>query len=206
MDLSLITQENDVQQNHAQNFVHQPSLDPDILSHLIGYKRYRVRAEAEIVSPEMLRTPWPRIAGVPQREEKQVKMFFESCMFRTCLSAAAGFGLGAAIGLFGASVDPYYIQGQVAEPSQMRARDVLRDMYQKSLSSAKNFCVIGALYACVECQIETYRAKSDWKNSVYAGGVTGGLIGLRAGLKPALFGAAGFAAFSVIIDSVFHLH
>lgn len=32
-----------------------------------------------------------------------------------------------------------------------------------------------------------YRGKSDWKNGTYAGGVTGGLIGLRGILRPIFF-------------------
>lgn len=68
------------------------------------------------------------------------------------------------------------------------------------------------------------RGKSDWKNGTYAGGVTGGLIGLRgvkwlwfiylekivklcfvAGVKAGVIGAAGFAAFSTAIDYYMHL-
>lgn len=78
-----------------------------------------------------------------------------------------------------------------------------------------------------------YRGTTDWKNGTYAGGITGGLIGVRgklslnnlegrhkiincidsvgasllflfwlisAGLKAGLLGAAGFAAFSTVID------
>lgn len=44
---------------------------------------------------------------------------------------------------------------------------------------------------------------SDWKNGTMAGGITGGLIGLRAGIKPGIMGAAGFAAFSTLIDYYF---
>jgi len=59
---------------------------------------------------------------------------------------------------------------------------------------------LGAMFAATECTIESYRGKTDWKNGTMAGGITGGLIGLRAGIKGGLLGAAGFAAFSTIID------
>ena len=60
------------------------------------------------------------------------------------------------------------------------------------------------MFAGVECCVESYRAKTDWKNSVYAGGITGGLLGFRAGFKAAGFGAAGFATFSYAIDYFMH--
>lgn len=62
---------------------------------------------------------------------------------------------------------------------QQTAREIFREMKTTTLSYAKNFAVIGAVFAAIECSIESMRAKSDWKNGTYAGGVTGGLIGLR---------------------------
>ena len=55
-----------------------------------------------------------------------------------------------------------------------------------------------------ECVIESYRGKSDVNNQIYGGLVTGGMIGLRGGVKMAGFSAAGFAAFSVAIDYFMH--
>lgn len=59
------------------------------------------------------------------------------------------------------------------------AREILREMKTSMLSYAKNFAMLGAVFSGVECCIESARGKSDWKNGTYAGGVTGGLIGLR---------------------------
>lgn len=39
--------------------------------------------------------------------------------------------------------------------------------------------MIGMVFSAVECTIESSRGVSDWKNGTYAGGITGGLIGLR---------------------------
>ncbi|KAH7637559.1 mitochondrial import inner membrane translocase subunit tim22-like [Dermatophagoides farinae] len=103
----------------------------------------------------------------------------------------------AAIGLFTASVGPEL--APVNERTQT-VREVLREMKSKSLSYAKNFAMLGAMFSATECAIESYRAKKDWKNGTMAGGVVGGMIGLRAGIKGGIFGAAGFAAFSTLIE------
>lgn len=70
------------------------------------------------------------------------------------------------------NTDPMAQQNQTA-------REILREMKNSMLSYAKNFAILGAVFSGVECCIETARGKSDWKNGTYAGGVTGGLIGLR---------------------------
>ena len=50
----------------------------------------------------------------------------------------------------------------------------------------------------------SYRAKSDYRNAVYSGFVTGGLLGYRAGPMGAVYGGCGFAAFSLAIDYFMH--
>lgn len=73
-------------------------------------------------------------------------------------------------------------------------------MGARSLSSAKNFGKIGAIFAGTECVIEGYRAKNDLANGVAAGCVTGAILGIPAGPYAAGMGCAGFAVFSAAVD------
>ncbi len=56
------------------------------------------------------------------------------------------------IGLFSASVNPT-ITGPDAK--QQTAREVFRDMKNTTMSSAKNFAIVGAMFASTECVIES---------------------------------------------------
>jgi len=163
-----------------------------VVKHLVG-NNYRYR-ENMIIPRNLI--PFE----MKSKEQKMVEAAFESCAFKTVLSCVMGYALGGAIGLFSASVNPS-VTGPDAK--QQTAKEVLLDMKNSTLTHAKNFAMIGAIFAGVECTIESYRGKNDWKNGTYAGGITGGIIGLRAGIKAGIFGAAGFAAFSTLIDYYF---
>ena len=147
----------------------------------------------------------PRTQGpvnIRTNEEKTLDKIMESCAFKSIMSLVIGYGLGAAIGLFSASVNPSIAQDP-SLPHMERTqtvREILTDMRRTTHSYGKNFAAIGFVFAGVECLIESERGVTDWKNGTYAGGVTGGLLGLRAGVKAGIFGAAGFAAFSTVID------
>ncbi|KAL3270976.1 hypothetical protein HHI36_021479 [Cryptolaemus montrouzieri] len=170
-------------------------LSPQEWSYLTRYfvgNNYRFREN--IIIPKTLGP-----VQIKTNEEKRVEAFFESCPFKTFMSCVVGYGLGAAIGLFSSSVGP-----SATDVEQQTARQVFKEMKTTTLSYAKNFAIIGAMFSAVECTIETMRGKSDWRNGTYAGGVTGGLIGLRAGVKAGVIGAAGFAAFSTAIDYYMH--
>jgi len=135
------------------------------------------------------------------KEEKMMEAMFESCAFKAVLSCAAGFVLGGGIGLFSASVNPTF-PGRDAQTQT--AREVLRDMKNSTVSYGKNFAAIGLMFSGVECALESYRGKTDWKNGTYSGGIVGGILGLRAGVKPGVFGAMGFAVFSFAIEYWMH--
>lgn len=98
---------------------------------------------------------------------------------------------------------PLTPQGQALTslPVREQLRRGLKDMGSKSLSTAKNFGKLGAMYTGVECCIEGLRAKNDLTNSVVAGCITGGILAHKAGPQAAVLGCGGFAAFSAAIDA-----
>ncbi|KAL7291477.1 hypothetical protein TKK_0014742 [Trichogramma kaykai] len=142
---------------------------------------------------------WGR-GDIKSSEDKTMQWVMESCGFKSIMSCVVGYGLGFAIGLFTTSVQP----NVAVVEKQQTAREVFKDMKKTTLSYAKNFALIGFLFSGVECTIESYRGKSDWKNGTYAGALSGGIIGLRAGVKAGIIGACGFAAFSTAIDYYMH--
>ncbi|KAI5838080.1 Tim17/Tim22/Tim23/Pmp24 family-domain-containing protein [Morchella snyderi] len=146
-----------------------------------------------------------------EQQQQMIKMMqagLESCPIKTAISGGAGFALGGVFGLFMASMsyDTPMTGGlpgakSLADlPLKEQLRRGFKDMGQRSYSSAKGFGLVGAMYAGSECCIEGFRAKNDMYNSVAAGCVTGGALGVKAGPQAAAFGCAGFAAFSAAID------
>lgn len=101
------------------------------------------------------------------------------------------------MGLFTASVDPMYSISPNRVPT---TKEVFLEMKNRSISTAKNFALIGCMFSVIECNIESARGKTDGYNGFSAGFITGGLLGLRAGIKPAIIGGLGFAFFSAAIE------
>ncbi|XP_041092492.1 mitochondrial import inner membrane translocase subunit Tim22 [Polyodon spathula] len=167
-----------------------------ILNHLIGDKR-----QARELNPAVM-------GGFPNphksEEQKMIERGMESCAFKAALACVGGFVLGGAFGVFTAGIDTnvgFDPKDPLRTPT---AKEVLKDMGQRGMSYAKNFAIVGAMFSCSECLIESYRGKSDWKNAVLSGCVTGGAIGFRAGLKAGVLGCGGFAAFSAAIEYYLH--
>ncbi|KAI9665597.1 MAG: Mitochondrial import inner membrane translocase subunit tim22 [Trizodia sp. TS-e1964] len=105
---------------------------------------------SDALSPEQAQEQWII---------KTMQSAMESCPAKTALSGGMGFVLGGAIGLFMSSMaydTPMSASGQ--EMAKLAVREQLRrgfrDMGARSLSSAKNFGVIGAIFSGSECVIE----------------------------------------------------
>lgn len=117
-----------------------------LVNHFVGNNfRYR----ENIIIPKTLGP-----VQIKTDEEKMVEAIFESCPFKSLMSCVIGYGLGAAVGLFSSSISP-----QPDGVETQTARQVFREMKTTTLSYAKNFAVIGALFSGVECAIETVSEK-----------------------------------------------
>lgn len=74
---------------------------------------------------------------------------FPTGSIQSQLCGVLGGGLGGAFGLFLSGLDSPVTR------EKMTTRQTLRDMGQKSKSYAKNFAVIGLMFAGTECLFET---------------------------------------------------
>ena len=104
--------------------------------------------------------------------------------------------------------------------TQQKAREIFKEMGRNMYKSGRGFGKVGALFAGIECVIESvsitfglspcprlirnpsiqYRAKNDMVNPVAAGFVAGGILARNAGPKAVVGGGLAFAAFSAAID------
>lgn len=129
----------------------------------------------------------------------------ESCLAKTILSGTMGFGLGAMFSLMSSSFayedplrrNPNFDSLKFGNKASLMFKEMGRGMW----STGKGFGKVGALYAGLECCVESYRAKNDIWNSLAGGGLAGGVLAWQSGMKAMLLGALGFAAFSGAIDA-----
>lgn len=71
--------------------------------------------------------------------------------------------MGAAIGLFSASVNPTSIPEFQGVEKTQTAREVFREMRATTHSYGKNFALIGMVFSAVECTIESVIIHANWK-------------------------------------------
>lgn len=137
----------------------------------------------------------------------------------------AGLAIGAFFSLMSSSFayeDPLLRERtQAGMKTHQKAGAMFKEMGRGMWSTGKGFGKVGALYAGIECCIESvylfcivssihlhllflqYRAKNDIYNSMSAGFVAGGILARNSGPRAALGGGLAFAAFSAVIDLVF---
>jgi len=131
-------------------------------------------------------------------------MAMENCVTKAALAGGGGLVLGGMFSLMSASFayeDPYIrAQQEAGMTTPQKASKIFKEMGKNAWSTGKSFGKVGALYASIECVIESYRAKNDIYNSVSAGFLAGGILARSSGPKAAFGGGLAFAAFSAAID------
>ncbi|ETW74841.1 mitochondrial import inner membrane translocase [Heterobasidion irregulare TC 32-1] len=128
----------------------------------------------------------------------------ESCVAKTVLAGGGGFAIGAFFSMMSASFayeDPLLRQQtQAALNNKQKAAEIFKEMGRGMWKSGKGFGKVGALFAGLECVMESYRARNDMVNPIAAGFVAGGILARKSGPKAVLGGGLAFAAFSAAID------
>ena len=104
------------------------------------------RGREELIIPQTC-----GIARIQSYDEKMMERLMESCTFKTASTYVMCYALGAAIGLFSASVGPV----DVTQAQTQSFREVLKQMKTTTLWNARSFAKIGALFMVVECNVET---------------------------------------------------
>ncbi|XP_058632547.1 mitochondrial import inner membrane translocase subunit Tim22 isoform X2 [Onychostoma macrolepis] len=118
-----------------------------ILDHLIGDKR-----QIKDLNPTVMGAlPSPQ----KTEEQKMIERGMESCAFKSLIACVGGFVLGGAFGVFTAGIDSNVGLDPKDPLRTPTAREVLRDMGQRGMSYAKNFAIVGAMFSCTECLIES---------------------------------------------------
>ncbi|KAI1097010.1 mitochondrial import inner membrane translocase, subunit Tim17/22, partial [Rostrohypoxylon terebratum] len=143
---------------------------------------------------------------------KRLNAMMESCFGKAAVSGVMGFGMGGLFGMFMASMSydtPFHTPGAPGSsptpitslPLRQQLKVGFKDMGSRSYSTAKNFGLVGLMFAGIECGIEGYRAKNDLFNGTAAGCLTGGILARSGGPTAVAGGCAAFAAFSAAIDT-----
>ncbi|KAG2447250.1 hypothetical protein HYH02_007990 [Chlamydomonas schloesseri] len=144
---------------------------------------------------------------MPTPEVLAAQEFMNNCFVKSAMSGAMGGVAGLAFGLFMSSfenahggMDMAVPDGAAQKPTRVVLKEMFNNMRTKSVSYAKGFAVMGALFSFNECVVEKWRAKHDAANPVIAGCVTGAMMAHSGGPQAMCFGCASFAAFSYVIE------
>lgn len=129
---------------------------------------------------------------------------FEGCAVRTGFAGVGGTVIGFLMGGFFHTMGPLDIDEKKSTWQQMKQS--YRGFGASCARMGKGFGKVGCVYSATECFIEQERGVHDMANAVYAGCATGGFLAMQAGPQAMFFGCAGFAAFSLAIESVMGHH
>lgn len=157
--------------------------------------------------------PWSTQSGRPIDLPPDFSWLSNSCGGRAAIGLIGGGAMGLVMGVFlGAMSDAtppvQVIAGKDVPQAPLREqmRTTMRATANKSLYWCRNFAFISGVFGGSDCLVEKYRGKHDVWNSVASGCITGAALQAKSGPQAAAVGCGGFAAFSLVIDSVMGGH
>jgi mitochondrial import inner membrane translocase subunit TIM22 len=152
--------------------------------------------------------PWYATAG-PNEVAPDFSWLSNSCGGKAAIGVFGGGIMGLLMGVFlGAMSDatpPIQVIGGKDVPQaplREQVKVTMRATADKSLYWCRNFAFITGVFSGSECLVEKYRGTHDVWNSVASGCITGAALQAKSGPQAAAMGCGGFAAFSLVIDSV----
>eukprot|EP00529_Nitzschia_sp_RCC80_P028090 CAMPEP_0113518114 /NCGR_PEP_ID=MMETSP0014_2-20120614/42680_1 /TAXON_ID=2857 /ORGANISM="Nitzschia sp." /LENGTH=269 /DNA_ID=CAMNT_0000415477 /DNA_START=15 /DNA_END=824 /DNA_ORIENTATION=- /assembly_acc=CAM_ASM_000159 len=155
---------------------------------------------------------WQPSAG-PTEPPLSYDWLTNSCGGKAAIGVFGGGVMGLLMGVFlGAMSDATppvtVIAGKEVPqaPLKEQMRVTMRATAEKSIYWCKNFAFITGVFGGSECLVEKFRGKHDMWNSVASGCITGAALQAKSGPQAAAIGCGGFAAFSIVIDSVMGTH
>jgi len=157
--------------------------------------------------------PWTRSFASPEELPPNFEWLSESCGGKAAIGVIGGGVMGLVMGVFmGALTDMTppvtIIDGKEVPqaPLKEQMRTTLRATAEKSLYWCRQFAFITGVFGGSECLVEKYRGKHDVWNAVVSGCVTGAAMQAKQGPQASAIGCGGFAAFSLVIDSIMGTH
>jgi len=157
--------------------------------------------------------PWTRTNANPQDLPPNFDWLSESCGSKAAIGVIGGGVMGLLMGVFmGALTDMTppvtIIEGKEVPqaPLKEQVRTTLRATADKSMYWCRQFAFITGVFGGSECLVEKYRGKHDVWNAVVSGCITGAAMQAKQGPQASAIGCGGFAAFSLVIDSVMGTH
>mmetsp|Transcript_15332 Transcript_15332/g.27843 ORF Transcript_15332/g.27843 Transcript_15332/m.27843 type:complete len:270 (+) Transcript_15332:117-926(+) len=156
---------------------------------------------------------WARSNATPSDLPPNFNWLSESCGGKAAIGVIGGGAMGLVMGVFmGALTDMTppvtIIEGKEVPqaPLKEQMRTTMRATADKSLYWCRQFAFITGVFGGTECLVEKYRGKHDVWNAVVSGCVTGAAMQAKSGPQASAIGCGGFAAFSLVIDSVMGTH
>eukprot|EP00930_Biecheleria_cincta_P075299 TRINITY_DN62463_c0_g1_i1.p1 TRINITY_DN62463_c0_g1~~TRINITY_DN62463_c0_g1_i1.p1 ORF type:complete len:189 (+),score=38.89 TRINITY_DN62463_c0_g1_i1:155-721(+) len=125
----------------------------------------------------------------------------DSCTARAAFGFVGGGLMGFVMGGFLHTMQPP-TDIDTSQSTLQQIKHSYKGFGQACVRMARNFSKFGFVYAGVECFFERERAVRDVPNAMYAGCVTGGILGFQGGPSGMAMGCAGIAAFSAVIELV----